>query len=235
VQVLLVDQVSIDNYSLYFVPISSYDTGSIWNSQPGYSTYSVVPAANFSMAYWLTANGRRLSLGLKVSSTYHAGYYGLMVPYARPSAYPLPVFLGGSSNGSRWSDTTDNTHCFPRAHRDVIGHAAVRDITGTWRQVAAHSFNGTPSGAAARMMPNTNQSTGSANIIINNLDGSFPLLPLIPVVTGVGPMGELDGVFWTSGFTNAAEAVITVNRIDHVVFQNVFRTGVGDYFALRLD
>jgi hypothetical protein len=231
---LAVDQTSIDNYSFYMVATNSYDTGLLWNGQPGYSGYGVVPAGNFSMKYWLTVNGCRLALGLQVSTTYHAGYYGLMLPYARPSVYALPLFLGGSSNGSRWSDVSNNTHCYPRANQGVAGHALVRDITGIWRQVAAHQDGNSPS-ATARLAPNAMSSGGLNSCIRENFDGSYPLLPFVPVVTGVGPMGELDGVFWTSGFGQAAEATIVQNKFTHIVLQNAFRTTQGDYFAQRLD
>jgi hypothetical protein len=195
---------------------------------------SIIPAGNFAMKYWLTVNGRRLALGLQVSTSYHAGYYGLMLPYARPSVYALPLFVGGSSNGSRWSDTSDSTHCYPRANQGVDGHAGVRDITGVWRQVATHS-SGSSTSATARLAPNAMSSGALNSVIRENFDGSYPLLPLVPVITGVGPMGELDGVFWTSGFGQAAEATIVQNKFTHIVLQNAFRTTQGDYFAQRLD
>jgi len=236
--VAAVDQTTSDNYSLQFFPVTSYDPMLTVSGQPGYGgVYSIVAASNLTMRYWMVANGRRFMMGLKVSTTYQAGYYGLMLPYARPSAYPLPLFIGGSSIGNRWSDTTDNAHCFPRANQGTLGQAHMRDITGTWRQVATHQ-NGSSVGstAGARMMPNAMSNGGlGANLIRENLDGTYPLLPLIPVVDAVGAMGELDGAFFTSGFAQAAEDIITEQRFDHIVLANVFRTGVGDYFALRLD
>lgn len=233
--VLCVDQPAVDAYNLQLIPISTYDPQVVWSGQPGYaSVRAIIAASNLSMRYWLTVNGRRMALGLKVSTTYQAGYYGLMLPYARPTAYPLPLFVGGGSNGARWSDTTEVTHCYPRANENIDGHAGVRDIGGVWRRVATHN-NGAASTAVARMMPNAMSAGANASVIRENLDGTYPLLPLVPVVTGVGPMGELDGVFWTSGFAQAAEAIITQQRFDHIVLQNVFRTGIGDYFAQRLD
>ena len=46
--------------------------------------------------------------------------------------------------------------------------------------------------------------------------------------------GELDGCYHISGFNNAVENIITVDGVDHLVVQNVHRTGVEDYWALRL-
>lgn len=233
--VICVDSVGADTYGLYFVPITSYDPAVGYFGQPGYTgQYTIVSVANFSMQYWLTVNGRRLALGVKVSTTYQCGYYGLMLPYARPSVYALPLFIGGSSTGGRWSGVSETEHNYWRANSGALGHAGVRDISGIWRQLGTHLNNGVTS-AVARMMPNTMNGGAFPTFIRENFDGTYPLLPLVPVVTGVGPMGELDGVFWTTGFGTAAEAIIRLNRIDHVVFQNVFRTTIGDYAAQRLD
>jgi hypothetical protein len=44
----------------------------------------------------------------------------------------------------------------------------------------------------------------------------------------------LEGVYHVSGFNNAAENLITGGGVDHLVVQNVYRTSVRDYWALRL-
>ena len=60
-------------------------------------------------------------------------------------------------------------------------------------------------------------------------DGSYPLLPLV-----LAGLGEMDGCHAVPGFGNAAENLVRVGGIDHLVVQDVFRTGYGDYWALRL-
>ena len=60
-------------------------------------------------------------------------------------------------------------------------------------------------------------------------DGSYPLLPFI-----LSGLGEMDGCYAVPGFNNAAENIISVGGIDHLVVQDVFRTGYSDYWALKL-
>jgi hypothetical protein len=235
------DAPSVDTYGITLVPATAFDPMLSWSVQPGYAgIFASMAASNGAMAYWLTCNGRCFKLAVKVATTYHSAYFGLGLPYARPSAYPLPWFIGGSANSplTRWSDTSATAlHAYPRATGN--GHAGVRDIGGTWRPVETHVSNASVAQAVARLYPNAVSAVGGVGpwlgYVRENLDGAYPLLPLIPCVIGVGAMMELDGAFWTTGFGTSAEAIIRQNRIDHVVIPNVFRTTPGDYYALRLD
>ena len=60
-------------------------------------------------------------------------------------------------------------------------------------------------------------------------DGSYPLLPFV-----LAGLGEMDGCFAVPGYANAAENIVTVGGVNHLVVQDVFRTGYSDYWALRL-
>lgn len=51
----------------------------------------------------------------------------------------------------------------------------------------------------------------------------------------VEKLGELDGVYYVPGFDNAVENTVTIDGKQHVVFQDVARTGFNDYYALRMD
>jgi hypothetical protein len=48
-------------------------------------------------------------------------------------------------------------------------------------------------------------------------------------------LGELEGVYAISGFSNAAENTAVIGGITHVVMQNAARTGVHDYWAIGLN
>jgi hypothetical protein len=67
-----------------------------------------------------------------------------------------------------------------------------------------------------------------------DLDGTYPLLPVVLSDATPNTYGELDGIFATSGYLQAVLNTITVNGISHLVVQNVFRTSKADYFAVRL-
>jgi hypothetical protein len=58
------------------------------------------------MQYWFVANGRRFVVVIKISTIYQAMYGGLYLPYARPSTYPAPYFIGGTVGGTTQSQTT---------------------------------------------------------------------------------------------------------------------------------
>lgn len=47
-------------------------------------------------------------------------------------------------------------------------------------------------------------------------------------------IGDLDGVYYVDGVGNASENIVTVNGDEHVVIQNIFRTSVQSYIAMRL-
>jgi hypothetical protein len=58
---------------------------------------------------------------------------------------------------------------------------------------------------------------------------------LLQRVPTAAPQGELEGVFWISGYTNAPENTGTFGGKTHVVFQNAYRNTIHEFFALSLD
>jgi hypothetical protein len=67
--------------------------------------------------------------------------------------------------------------------------------------------------------------------------GDFVLTPITLCSTFPADQqwGILDGCFRCQGFNNASENLINYDGVDHLVVQNVFRTGLGDYWALALE
>lgn len=113
-----------------------------------------------------------------------------------------------------------------------------------WRQHSNRSTSGGGGtegqydGAAGRgkVWPASfNQTTAPLNFVRDNIDGGRPLVPCVLLSDRPHVFGELDGLFWTTGFGTAAEAIIRDERFDHLVVPNVFRTGTKDYGAVRLD
>lgn len=108
----------------------------------------MVPLWNNTMPYWLSASGRSIRLGVKVSTSYEGAYLGLILPYASPSQYPYPLFVGGSmvsidSPGVSWRyDRSEYYHSLFFApsssswaiNTDVVPSTAyARDPAGVWR------------------------------------------------------------------------------------------------------
>lgn len=55
------------------------------------------------MQYWMVANGRRFAVVIKISTIYQAMYGGFFLPYASPTSYPYPLFIGGTRGFSGYS------------------------------------------------------------------------------------------------------------------------------------
>lgn len=228
---------------------------------PSASTYSEhvnsapamhVPLFNQASPYWFVANGRRFVVVVKISTTFVACYQGFFLPYATPSEYPYPMISSGCSlQAKRWSDENPaHTHfCMPNISRfsDRQGGAAYSDY-------GANASNDgllrvmSPSGEWV-MFNNSNESYrvfpwahpgGSVDFVSGQrslFGGSHMLYPATLLSTGSrlrGALGVFEGVYHVSGFGNAAENILTLDGVDHLVVQNMFRTGFTDYWALRL-
>lgn len=69
-----------------------------------------------------------------------------------------------------------------------------------------------------------------------NVGGGYSLSPisLIQTDNGIQNYGVMDGVFAVPGQNNAAENILQMDGVDYLVVQDVFRTEVQKYFAVRL-
>lgn len=69
------------------------------------------------------------------------------------------------------------------------------------------------------------------------IDGTKPMLPLVLFRPNglVHCWGEFDGMYWTTGFSNSAEALIRDGTLDHLVVPNVNRSAINSFAAIALD
>lgn len=208
---------SADVYNMTVAGFTGYVAGNSFASQPG-AILLGVPAHNNRIDYWLTVNPQRIALAMKVGTpVYESAYAGKFLPYATPSQYPYPVFVGGMLTNESETRFSDSSHSmYAKGNRD---NCRMRFNDGTWR------------------VPDTwpwvdSQLTSSEHV--RDTDGNYPLLPVM-LNDSQGIYGELDGIFHISGFNNAVENTLTVGGDDYVVIQDVSRTGFADYYALRLD
>lgn len=212
------------------------------------------------MTYWFVANGRRFVVVVKISTTFQTMYGGLYLPYATPTVYPYPFFIGGTRGAQagtvpNWrSVDSDHTHFVSPASG---GNAPLTRDTGAWMLDPAANWircwnNGPDLGnpkvgmgpeqlfdgmGVARFASlvqlgyeNVRQRTSQC------YGGDFMLSPitLVQQTPDDQTYGVLDGCFRVAGLNNAAENLVRVGGVDHLVVQNVFRTGTGDYWALAL-
>jgi hypothetical protein len=238
-----------DIYSIEIGGAQGFNAAFGWASQVGKSPTTYVASWNSSVPYWIVASGRRFVVVSKVSTTYHAMYGGLILPYATPSQYPYPHFIGGhGASNLRWSDTSVGFRQFidPGATSTATNTGANLCFPdGSWQYFS----NFTNSSGNDSLNITTGRSIwpyaggGSATHVDDrlremrdNIDGTYTLLPLILSCESPSRQvfGEFDGCYWVSGYGNAAENIITVSGQDYLVVQNIFRTNRWNYWALKL-
>lgn len=228
--------VGADYYNWELGPMLGYDADFAWASQPGLApaTRPQVCLWNSAISYWMVANGRRFVVVPKVSTVYELAHMGLILPYGPPSALPHPYFCAGSHSqaNERWSDTSSyHSHGVTRPKSTTPTNSLL--YTGEQWRYFGSSISATYRGG---LYPYFDGPATVFSSLRANIDGGRTLLPIQPCFQSPDAMyGELDGCYWVSGHGNAAENIVTVDGVDHLVVPNVHRAGVLDYWALRLE
>lgn len=227
---------SADYYNMRLNGADGYDATETIANQLNNSPTVYVPLIDTAISYWIVASGRRFIVIAKTSTNFHGCYCGFFLPFATPTQYPQPLVIGGSSATStaRWSNTTAQTTGF----FDPYDGVKIRKTNGAWAsvrngggEVVFHPYSASDEGASGHRAHN----------IRTDLAGNYLLMPITVVLTTVGSateygiLGELDQCYFVSGFSNAAENIVNDGVYDHLVVQSAYKTGVGDYLALRLD
>jgi len=221
-----------------------YNAANAFAAQPG-AISGLSPALalwNGAIPYWFVASGRRVVVVAKVSTVYEAAYLGLIKPYATPGQYPYPLLIGGSMTGAAgYSYTLASVNHRHFIDPGEVGNAAIntacmlRGPGGAWLAFQNYAGSDTLYSLTRQTWP---YHYTNLHLTREALDGSYVLTPalLTEYVTDMDRelYGELDGCYQVSGFGNAAENLITVNGVSHLVVQNVNRTTVRDYWALAL-
>lgn len=148
-------------------------TAQVITDHPGSLTrYPAMFLDSGPMSYWFVANGRRFVVVVRMSTVYNMIYGGLFLPYATPTTYTYPLFVGGCRGFSQglgvaevrtWRDPESQRYSgFVRPYAYGQGSswfdpsAAFLDPMGIWRGVS--SGDDTPQyGPNAWMSPNKQQ------------------------------------------------------------------------------
>lgn len=206
-----------DYYNLLAGVFTGYVAGNSFDTQPG-ARLSGVPAHNQRIDYWLTLNGQRIVLAMKVGTpVYESCYVGKMLPYGRPSQYPYPVVCGGMLSGAAATRFSDTAHSIPyKGNRAGLG---LRTNAG-WVQPYCYPWQNSA-------LAGTTQ--------LRDSGGVYHLLPVELNDNSANLWGALDGIYYISGFNNAVENTLAIGGVNYVVIQDVSRNGFTDYYAMRLD
>jgi hypothetical protein len=220
---------SADYYNLLAANFTGYVPGNTFDTQPG-AVLCGIPAHNQRIDYWLTLNGQRIVVAMKVGTpVFESGYVGKFLPYARPSQYPYPLVCGGMLTGAAPTRFSDTTHsCWVKggygravAPTTTWGNMRMRFNDGTWKTPEAFPWN--------------NSFLCGGTYSARDTGNSYPLSPVVLNDATSGIFGELDGIYHVSGFNNAVENTLVIGGNTYVVFQDVWRTGFSDYYAVRMD
>lgn len=213
-----------------------------------------------SMTYWFVANGRRFTVVVKISTVFQTMYGGFFLPYATPTDYPYPLFIGGSAgeyNGSygptSWRSVDAGHAHFPCSHYDPSTssfykrHPSAWAISpqGDWLTVGAVGSDPDVGLAPRQQFAgfDIRQTYGSGygydsirHRLRTGWSGELLLTPLTLVADTPNDVtyGVLDGCYHVPGFGTSSEDVVDVGGLDHLVVQDAFRTDLGDYWALGL-
>lgn len=197
---------------------------------------------NSPMPFTFVANGHRLVPVIKVGTFYSAAYLGHRRSYDPPSADPWPCVIAGNhaTAALNYAAVNANVRNFWNPSRFSM---AAMFPNGSWVEVSnllEQSGESTESAAAypGRVYPSAlgTDNGSKADYMRENLDGSYTLIPCtILCAAPRHAAGELDGIYWVSGFNNTAENVVRRAGFDHLCVPNINRTGGADFAAIRLD
>jgi hypothetical protein len=152
---------------------------------------------------------------------YESAYVGYLLPYARPSQYPYPIVCGGMLDGVPATRFSDASHSMP--YKGNRANMRLRDTNGIWRQPYCYPYSNDQNVIAGD--PNALRDTG----------GYYHLMPVECFDPNTNLYGVLDGIYFITGFDNTVENTLTIDTVDYVVIQDVSRTGLNDYYAIRMD
>ena len=224
--------VGSDIYNWQIRGAVSYNALNSFATQPGTSPAVNLPLWDSSIPYWLIVNGRRFILIAKVSTTYHTLYAGFTLPYATSAEMPYPIYVGASAQSElRWSDGTYKLGAF---WDPTTTSAYLRHFDGAW--VTIQNYSNGSSNTRSEVTSNVVWPWEKDYAIGQNDDGNYGLLPAVihANYSGGNVYGELDGVYFISGFSAAAEDIAEIGADDYLVVQAAYRTGRRDYAAIKL-
>ncbi len=236
-------------YNWEFQGATSYDGGLLYDDQPGSNATCFLCLSNGTMNYWFFANGRRFMIIVKIGTVYVSAYAGFIMPYALPSEYPYPLFIGATSYLKSRSYATSGylTSAFWKmgyGYRNTVAlrcdsAVQLRMVDGYWlpfKQNLVITYEPLTGAIWPYWSINTDGTTdpGVGNLT-KNMDGSYSILPIMLYSTTYGSkdvFGELDGIFHVPGIDLNSEDTLTIDGDVYLAFQNTEDVGRNDFAAI---
>jgi len=216
--------------------MAGYNSEAEFESQVGVSNPHYVPLYDSGMSYHFFATGRCFKVSALVESTVWVPCYGgLMLPYALPSEFPYPLFIGGASylQTDRYSSGAASFRAFWQPGDDnnaKHGGCGLRFVSGEWLPFSDQDAD-TDYG---RAWPYYNDVLPMAA----NADSTQNIIPVVLYTGKWGGvvLGELDGVGYIAGHNTTPGDTITDNNGDvWVVFNACSQIGLGNQAAFKVE
>ena len=219
------ENVGSDYYNFAVMGATGFVDANSFANQPGTSGERYVPLWDQEIPFRLYVNGQRIMLTAQIETVFVSFYLGFIFPYATPGQFPYPIVVGGTDAAStdRYSVTTRNTFF-------KMNVTKIRATDGIW--TTCNTFpDGTNFDAAGNEF---DEGLGNRDIQTTGADG-YVLLPLVLLVHNVNTYGEMDGVAWVTGFSNAVGNTLTdsVTSKEYYMTRNFHRTGFWEYAAME--
>jgi hypothetical protein len=223
---------SRSDYSTYYnlsgAGMTGYVSGNDYNLQPGFQE-SFTLLNNSTIPFYCIFDGYHIKIASVFTTTNSGGsYLGWNEPYASPSQWTYPMFVGGSYNSAAGliGDTSSN-------HTQYWADSPIN----------AYVFDATVVRSGIKIYPRDYSQFTSWRA---GIEGNMRLYPATPVHEGsTNVFGPLRGVYWPTPYT-PSDAVLgegdivfgtPVGGVDVAVcvtLRDVFRTGAGNIGALEL-
>lgn len=149
----------------------------LFEDQPGFSyaepdeVSSFVAMSNASLECWFHVTPRTLKGVIRIGTTYTNFVLGFLNPYATPTEYPYPLYIGGSTGrvNQLFNETgvAQSGLCDPmvdtRSGGNANAGAGLRVLSGIWDGVANWTFSGSRTRIDFRNMYPCGSTTGGVS------------------------------------------------------------------------
>lgn len=196
-----------------YIPLNSFET------QAGSSAVMGCTLWNQAIDYWFVGNGQRVIVFIKILDVYESFYLGKYLPYATPNQYPYPLAVWASlptASATRYDSTS-----LVSGFKGSRANFAIRAADGSWVNPDCSPYNRTHQLRNTITLSTTTQ-------------GYYGLHSIVLSTSAPNVYGELEGLYYISGFNNATENTIVYNSITYIVFRDRRSVGFNDYIAVRL-
>ena len=241
-------------YTLQLYGNTGYNAAANFLDQPGNSAPAPrILMQNREMKYWVVANGRRVMGVFEVGGVYEWFHMGFLLPYGLPNENPYPLMIGGSIRALDYIYTSDSYYHAAFFDSSTLTGVYTEDASGrvfdgnwfpvanryadTYDAYAVNTFIIWPWNTRGLLESNQISGTKFLTWLRPNFDDSYPMLPAIvwKNASTKRTIGQIQGLFATSGSGVNSEDEFLVGGITYKIFQNTHRTGYRDWAVLKLE